>query len=230
MAVKSNVASNLEAIEDRIAQACKRAGRKRESVRLVGVTKGQPLEAIQEAYALGLRSFGENYAQELLTKAAALATGYDDLEWRFIGHLQRNKIRTLIGVVHAVETVDALELAGSIAKRAVLRGGPTDILIQVNIGREPQKGGCLPEELSALAQAIAKLEGSPVRGLMAIPPLSDDPGGARPYFSALRELAESLALGELSMGMSHDFEVAIEEGATLIRVGTALFGPRTPRV
>jgi pyridoxal phosphate enzyme (YggS family) len=192
---------------------------------LLAVSKAHPEEAIRRAYAAGLRVFGENYAQELAHKANALSD-LEDIRWRFIGHLQRNKIKLVERARASVDTVDSVRLAEAISTRNADSGQPVEILLQVNVGREPQKSGCLPEELPALIDAVRGLRGVDLRGLMTVAPHFEDPMGARPTFAALRELAEAHGLAELSMGMTHDLEAAVMEGATMVRIGTALFGPR----
>lgn len=225
----TTIAENLQAVRARIAAACARAGRAPSSVTLVAVSKRQPVAALREAYAAGCLDFGENYAQELLEKAAEL--GGLDLRLHHIGHLQTNKVKALIGKVALFHGVDRAELVRELDKRAAAAGQRAPVLIQVNTSGEGTKSGCAPaalRELYAEAAACAHLE---VRGLMTMPAPSDDPEAARPAFRKLRALRDSLGdprLVELSMGMSHDFEVAIDEGATLVRVGTAIFGARTP--
>jgi pyridoxal phosphate enzyme (YggS family) len=193
-----------------------------EGVRLVAVSKTQPAAAIREAYAAGQRDFGENYAQEWREKADALAD-LADLRWHFIGALQTNKVKYLAGRVHAIHTVDRVELAREISKRFAAKGAVARVFLEVNTGGEHTKAGCAPEAAPALAEAVSALPGLDVAGLMAIPPPEEDP---RPHFRLLRALRDRLGLRELSMGMSADWSIAIEEGATLIRVGTAIFGER----
>jgi PLP dependent protein len=204
-----------ERIADVRARIARAAGGR--AVKLVAVTKTHPVERVREAAAAGLDVLGENYVQELLAKRAALA----DLriEWHFIGHLQRNKAKDVVGKVALVHGVDSLALAEALARRAT---SPQDILIEVNLGGEASKAGVAPADLPALLAALAPLDGVRCRGLMAIPP----PGEGRRHFRALAALARDHGLPELSMGMSDDFEEAIREGATIVRVGTALFGPR----
>jgi PLP dependent protein len=217
-----SVADNLRAVRERIVRACAKAGRSEASVGLVAVSKTQSIEKIREAYEAGQRAFGENYVQELADKASALAD-LSDIEWHFIGHLQRNKVKQVAIARAFVESVDSIRLAAELDKRALDR---TPVLAQVNVAGEAQKSGCDPSELAALVDALresAKLE---LRGLMTIPPLSDDPEASRPYFARLRALAAEHSLREISMGMSADLEVAIDEGASLVRVGTAIFGAR----
>ena len=198
-------------------------------VTLVAVSKTHPPEAVREAYAAGQRDFGENYAQEWRDKAAALAD-LPDLVWHFVGSLQTNKVKLLLGAAPPraawVHTVDREELARELSKRATARGAGVKVLLEVNVAREPQKAGCAPEEVPRLAAAVGALPGLELRGLMCIPPAEGDP---RPHFRALRALRDRLGLPDLSMGMTADLEAAVEEGATLVRVGTAIFGARPPR-
>lgn len=191
-------------------------------VTLVAVSKTQPAEAIREAYAAGLRDFGENYAQEWRAKADALAD-LADLRWHFVGSLQTNKVKLLAGRVAYVHAVDRLELARELSKRWAALGKTVQVFLEVNTGGEETKGGCAPAEVDALAGAVRGLPGVELAGLMCIPPPEGDP---RPHFRTLRALRDRLGLRELSMGMSGDWEAAIEEGATMIRVGTAIFGAR----
>lgn len=227
-----SIAENLEQVHACIDAAARRAGRDPASVRLVAVSKLHPPEAIREAHAAGQRLFGENYVQELSAKESQL----DDLpaiEWHFIGHLQRNKARQITGRVGLVETVDSPKLLAEIAKRARSAGKVQHLLIQVRIGDEETKSGCEPRELPELLEVARSCSEVEVRGLMVIPPFELDADETRPYFRELRALRDRhggpAVLPELSMGMSHDFEVAIEEGATLVRVGTAIFGERPSR-
>jgi pyridoxal phosphate enzyme (YggS family) len=209
----------LKEVRERIARACGRAGRAPFSVTLAAVSKGQPLEKIREAFAAGQTLFAENYAQELREKSTALPGA----EWHFIGALQSNKARMVVGRAALIHTCDRISLARELSRRAE---GVQRVLLEVNIGREPQKSGVLPEEAPGLLDAVRALPQLRCEGLMCIPPAEGDP---RPHFRALRELGEKLGLRELSMGMSADFEAAIEEGATIVRVGTAIFGARPPR-
>jgi pyridoxal phosphate enzyme (YggS family) len=227
VAVSYEIASALERVRERIERACARAGRDPSTVELVAVAKAHPEEAVRAAYAAGLRTFGENYAQELAQKASALSD-LSDLRWRFIGHLQRNKIKLIERAGATVDTVDSIRLAEAISSRATAKGADVEILLQVNVGGEAQKSGCAPEEVPALVDAVRALPRVDLRGLLTVAPQFDDPQATRPCFAALRELAEKHSLPELSMGMTHDLEVAVEEGATMLRIGTALFGPRPP--
>ena len=221
----TGVAERLTAVRSRIEAACVRAGRAPDSVVLVAVSKLQPASAVREAYEAGQRVFGENYVQELADKARSLEDLHD-LRWHFIGHLQRNKAKDVVRVAHCVETLDSVRLAEALASRASERGRPLEVLLQVNVAREPQKAGCAPEAVPEFVAAVRALDALRLRGLMTVPPASDDPDDARPHFRALRALAEAQGLPVLSMGMSADLEAAIEEGATVVRVGSAIFGRR----
>jgi len=199
------------------------------AVTLVAVSKTQPAEALRQAYAAGQRHFGENYAQEWREKAATLAD-LPDLVWHFVGSLQTNKVKLLLAAEPPraawIHTVDRPELARELSRRAAQRGASLRVLLEVNVAREPQKAGAAPEQVPALAAQVAGLPGLELRGLMCIPPAEGDP---RPHFRALRGLAAELGLPDLSMGMSGDWQAAVEEGATLVRVGTAIFGARPRR-
>ena len=191
-------------------------------VTLVAISKGQPAEAIREAYLAGQRDFGENYAQEWRRKAEALAD-LPELVWHFVGSLQTNKARLLAGAVRWIHTVDREELAREISRRSAQRGAVTRVLLEVNVAGEASKSGCAPAAVASLAAAVRALPSLELRGRMCIPPAEGDP---RPHFRALRETARALSLPDLSMGMSADYAAAIAEGATLVRIGTAIFGPR----
>jgi len=216
------VAENLARVQERIRAACSRAGRDRDTVQLVAVSKGQPIEAVLLAFAAGQTVFGENYAQELHEKADALP----EAEWHFIGALQTNKVKIVAGHSALVHTCDRASLANELSKRAEMKNIVQRVLLEVNVGREPQKGGALPEQVGALHAAVREMERLRCDGLMCIPPPEQDP---RPHFRALREMRDRLGLRELSMGMTADFEAAIEEGATIVRIGTAIFGERPRR-
>jgi PLP dependent protein len=216
----STVAERLAVVRARIRDAAIRAGRDPSELTLVAVSKRHPAEAIREAYAEGQRDFGENYAQELEEKARALAD-LPDLRLHFIGHLQRNKAKLVAPNVAFVHTVDSLALAQAIERRA--EGNAPKLLIQVNVAGEAQKSGVAPDAVEGLRDAIARETSLEVEGLMTIPPAEGDP---RPHFEALAALARRLGLAEISMGMSDDLEAAVAAGATLVRVGTAIFGPR----
>jgi len=216
------VAENLARVQERIRAACSRAGRDPDTVQLVAVSKGQPIEAVLLAFAAGQTVFGENYAQELHEKADALP----EAEWHFIGALQTNKVKIVVGHSALVHTCDRASLANELSKRAEMKNIVQRVLLEVNVGREPQKGGALPEQVGALHAAVREMERLRCDGLMCIPPPEQDP---RPHFRALREMRDRLGLRELSMGMTADFEAAIEEGATIVRIGTAIFGERPRR-
>jgi PLP dependent protein len=226
-----DIRHNLDQIHNRINAACVRAGRNPDSVRLIAVSKTKPAAMIEEAAAAGQRLFGESYVQEMVTKVGEVRA---TVEWHFIGALQTNKVKYLRGQVALIHSLDRLSLAEEIDRQWGKIGAPADVLVQVNLGDELTKAGAGEEDLADLVRRAAALSHLRIRGLMALPPYFDDPEEVRPYFRRLRELAgmiENLALSgvamtELSMGMSHDFEVAIEEGATLVRVGTAIFGER----
>lgn len=230
------VAENIEVIRTRMRAAAQRVGRDPHSVRLVAVGKHQPLEAIREAMAAGQTVFGENYLQEAEAKIAALG---QSAAWHCIGHLQSNKARIAAEIFDCIETVDRLKLAKALEARLAELGKIMPVLVQVNVGGEAQKAGVAPEEAGQLCRALQQFPHLSLQGLMTMPPFVEDQEESRGYFRRLRLLGEELAaqgfLGrqgvvELSMGMSGDFEVAIEEGATLVRVGTALFGERDQAV
>ena len=225
------VSENLDHIEERICSACERAGRDRRSVTLICVTKTKPLEMLQEAYEKGQRDFGENKVQEICRKKPELEP---DIRWHMIGHLQRNKVRQLMGQTVMIHSVDSLRLAETISAEAEKAGLVMPVLIEVNAAQEESKFGVSIEETEELVRAISALRGVHIEGLMTIAPYTDDPESNRGYFARLRELAvdigqkciDNVSMGVLSMGMTGDFEVAIEEGATHIRVGTGIFGER----
>lgn len=221
----ARVQRGLDATRARIAGACARAQRDPLGVRLIAVSKKQPPEAIAAAYALGQRDFGENYVQELGAKMSALPL-LSEARFRLIGHLQKNKAKDAAKLGCAIDTVDSIELADVLDRRARLAGVRLEVLIEVNVDAEPQKGGVLVADAEALAQHVRALPGLRLEGLLCIPRPSDDAQDARASFAALRELGRRLGTRELSMGMSDDLEVAIEEGATMVRIGTAIFGPR----
>lgn len=217
------IAERLTLVRERIAAACRRAGRSPEDVTLVGVSKGFPAAAIEEALAAGLREVGENRVQEAAAKIQALAAKGLMPRWHLIGHLQTNKAKIaadLFGIIHSVDTV---RLAQELSRRA---SEPVPILLEVNVGQEATKFGFDTTEVASALSAITTLPNLDVRGLMTVAPETDDPDTLRPLFRRLAGLREELALQELSMGMTGDFEVAIEEGATMVRVGRAIFGPR----
>ena len=221
----------LDQVESRIAAAASRAGRQRSDILLVAVTKKFPAATIREAYALGLRDFGENYVQEFEAKRGELAD-CAAARYHFIGHLQSNKTKKAAEIFDVIHTVDSAKIArrldGEFAPSGVTSGPHPgiDVLIEVKLSTEPAKAGAAPGEVPGLVEAIRGCAHLRLLGLMTMPPWSEDAEKSRPYFARLRELAGENGLPHLSMGMSHDLEVAIEEGATIVRVGTALFGPR----
>jgi PLP dependent protein len=230
------IAENIAEIRQRIDQAAHRAGRDPSEVQLMAVTKTQPADRIREAYEAGLHLFGENRVQEYSGKSVDLRD-LPNAEWHMIGHLQTNKALAAVELFHAIDSVDSVRLARKLNEAALQLPRKLPILIEINVGGESAKNGLPPaadelEELLRLAPQLDRLE---IRGLMAVPPYSEDPEAARPYFRKLRELRDSISarqlpqikMDALSMGMSHDFEVAIEEGSTCVRVGTAIFGERT---
>ncbi len=226
------IRDNLLRVQERIDAAARKVGRRSDEITLIGVSKTHPAEAIRAAYEAGLRHFGENRVQEWEGKRAPLV----DLQanWHLVGHLQSNKAARAAGLFHSVDSVDDLALAQRLerARDEQANGPKLRILIEVRVEEEESKSGVKPEETAALAGKLAELAHLELAGLMCIPPFLEEPAKVRPYFRRLRELRDSLArligrdLPVLSMGMSHDFEVAIEEGATEVRVGTAIFGSR----
>jgi len=231
-----SISENIAAVCEHIDKAARRARRPPKGITLMAVSKTQPAERIREAYNAGQRLFGENRVQEFAAKVDALRDLHA-AEWHMIGHLQTNKAAKTAELFRAVDSVDSLKLAEKLDAAACKLGKKLDALIEINVGGEEAKSGAAPDsrELEDLLLAAPRLEGLVFRGLMTVPPFTDDPQGARPYFRKLRELRDAIAarklpafaMDELSMGMSHDFEVAIEEGSTCVRVGTAIFGERT---
>jgi pyridoxal phosphate enzyme (YggS family) len=229
------IADNIAQVREQMAAATRRAGRRPEDVMLMGVSKTFPAAAIREAYAAGLRVFGENRVQEFGEKAAGLAD-LGDAEWHLIGHLQSNKASKAVEIFHAVDSVDSVRLAEKLNAAAAKAGRKLAMLIEVNIGGEEAKSGLAAgsSEFEQLLKAAERLEHLELRGLMTIPPFTENPEDARPFFRRLRQFRDATAMRRLpgvrmetlSMGMSHDFEVAIEEGSTCVRVGTAIFGRR----
>ena len=232
------VLDNLSAIRERIASAAKRAGRLADDVALMAVTKTFPPGTIMAAYEAGQRLFGENRVQEFAEKVGGL-TAMHDAEFHMIGHLQSNKAAKATEIFHAVDSLDSVKLAERLNDAAAKLGKTLDVLIEVNVGGEEATTGLAADstELDNILTGAPAWKNLRIRGLMTVPPLTEDPEGARPYFRQLRELRDRLAahnfpsvsFGVLSMGMSHDFEVAIEEGSTCVRLGTAIFGTRTKR-
>jgi pyridoxal phosphate enzyme (YggS family) len=230
------IAANIASIHERIAAAASRAGRNPKEIAVMAVSKTHPPESIGEAYEAGLRVFGENRIQEFANKIGALQN-LPDAEWHMIGHLQTNKASKATELFHAVDSVDSLKLAEKLDAAARQLGKKLSLLLEINVGGEAAKSGVAPHSpaLDELLIAAPRLDSLQFRGLMTVPPFTDDPQDARPYFRKLRGLRDNIAarkhpgvnLDVISMGMSHDFEVAIEEGSTCVRVGTAIFGERT---
>ena len=214
---------NLDRVRERVARAAARAGRRPDDVLLIGVSKTVAEDRIRAAVAAGIAALGENRVQEAKAKIEALG---HPVPWHLIGHLQTNKARDAVALFDVIHSVDRLDLAREIDKRAQAAGRVVEVLVEVNVASEAQKGGVAPDALAPLLDAMSALSAVRVRGLMAIPPAVENADDSRSWFSALRTLAERHGLKELSMGMSADFEAAIEEGATMVRVGTAIFGPR----
>ena len=223
-ALRVELGARLAELRARIEAAANGVGRAPSSITCVAVSKLQSPAKIEAAHALGLREFGENYVQELEQKAETLKL--PGLRWNFIGHLQSNKAKRLLLREVVVESLDRESLAQVLAKQAEALGRKLEVFVQVNLAAEAQKSGCSEAELPTLLEAITRLPALQLRGLMTVPPASEDAEDARPYFARLRLLAERFGLAELSMGMSHDYEVAIAEGATRVRIGSALFGAR----
>ncbi len=225
------VTENLKDIRQRVADACRRAGRNPETITLVAVSKTKPAEMLQEAYDAGVRDFGENKVQEMMQKEEILPA---DIRWHMIGHLQRNKVKYLMGKTELIHSVDSLRLAEEISRLSVKNQICTDILIEVNIAGEESKFGTSRQEAFDLVRAAAQLPGIRIRGLMTVAPYTEHPENNRGYFRKIRELSVDIAaenidnvhMDFLSMGMTGDFEIAIEEGATHVRVGTGIFGER----
>lgn len=222
MLTPDQIVANYAAVEARIRSACERSGRAAGDVTLVAVTKTFPAEAVSAAIAAGAHEVGENKVQEArdkkpLTRGAA--------RWHLVGHLQSNKTKDAVRIFDVIQTVDSVSLAEKIAKAATAAGKRQEVLLEVNIGRESQKAGVDPADIETLARDVSRLDGLSLQGLMTIPPVGDDPA-TRARFRELRAMRDALGLQHLSMGMTDDFEAAIEEGATIVRVGRAIFGSR----
>jgi pyridoxal phosphate enzyme (YggS family) len=227
----SNVAENLAWVRERIERAALRAGRAPQAIRLVAVSKTVDSERIAQAVQGGVKILGENYVQEAQKKISAVGRG---VSWHFIGHLQTNKAKSAVGLFDFIHSVDRLSVAEELNRFARQQGKVLPVLLQVHLSEETSKSGAKEEEILELAEKLSTMERISVKGLMTMPPYFEHAEEARPYFVRLRKLGEwlakreirGIAMEELSMGMSNDFEVAIEEGATLVRIGTAIFGPR----
>ena len=221
-----DIAANLERVRERVARAAERAGRTPDDVLLIGVSKVVEVERIRAALAAGLGALGENRVQEAKAKVAELGR---PVPWHLIGHLQTNKVKDALPLFDLIQSLDRLELAHELERRAAAQGRVVEALLQVNVASEASKGGFAPDAVSEALDTIGTLSHVRVRGLMAIPPEVERAEDSRPWFRRLREMADKHGLRDRSMGMSGDFEVAIEEGATMVRVGTAIFGPRPSR-
>ena len=225
------VTEKLEIINQKIAQACDRAGRRRDEVTLIAVSKTKPVSLLEEAYQAGARDFGENKVQEMMDKIPVLP---EDIKWHMIGHLQRNKVKYLIGKTTLIHSVDSMRLAEEISRLSTKNNVTTDILIEVNIAEEESKFGTSRDEAISLVEEVSGLSGIRICGLMTIAPYVDDPEDNRKYFREIKKLSvdianrniDNVSMSILSMGMTGDYEVAIEEGATMVRVGTGIFGER----
>ena len=225
------VTENLKKVEERIQAACLRSGRKREDVTLIAVSKTKPVELLREAYDSGIRYFGENKVQELCAKYEEMPS---DIHWQMIGHLQRNKVRQVVGKAELIHSVDSLRLAEAIDKEAGKQGITARILLEVNMAKEDTKFGLMPEEVLDFTKEIVRFQNIRVEGLMTIAPFVADPEENRIHFANLRKLSVDIRkekvnyvnMSILSMGMTNDYEIAIEEGATMVRVGTGIFGER----
>jgi len=221
----ANIAENLRRVRERIDAACRRASRSPDEVTVIGISKGFPVDAVVAAYEAGLADMGENRVQEASAKVAAVAAQGAQPRWHLVGHLQRNKVKTALGLFDIIHSVDSLRLAEVISREAGARA-PVPVLLEVNVAGEESKFGLAPDEVASTLARARALPNVDVQGLMTVAPLAADAEEVRPVFRRLRELGESLGLWHLSMGMSDDFEVAVEEGATLVRIGRAIFGPR----
>ena len=225
------IADNIRLVEKNIADAAANSGRRPEDVRLIAVSKTKPVQMIKEAYDTGIRDFGENRVQEIVEKYPLLPS---DIRWHLIGHLQTNKVKYIIDKVCMIHSVDSHKLAEEISRQAARHNVTMDILIEVNVAGEETKFGVGPEDTAALCEQVSRLPGIRIRGLMTVAPFVDDPDENRPVFCTLRQLLvdigakniDNVTMDILSMGMSNDYTVAITEGATLVRVGTSIFGQR----
>lgn len=225
------IQENIKNVEKLIAKACQKAGRAKSEVTLVAVSKTKPVNLLKEAYDAGIRDFGENRVQELLDKIPEMPT---DIRWHMIGHLQRNKVKDIVGKVALIHSVDSLRLAEEISKESSKKEITTDILLEINISGEESKYGMSAEEASELVKAVAKLPAINIKGLMTVAPIQETPEQNRPYFRKLKQLSvdirqknvDNVTMDVLSMGMTEDFVTAIAEGATCVRIGTGIFGER----
>lgn len=226
-----DVAANYRKVLERISEAASKCGRDPNGIKLLAASKAQNASRILQAVEAGIGLFGENYVQEAKAKREAIR---DPVEWHMIGHLQRNKVKTALEIFDLIQSLDSLELARELDREGKKRGKKVRLFLEVNLGGEEGKSGIAKDEVGSLLREVAKLPYLRIEGLMSVPPFSENPEEMRPYFRALKELKSDLMalnlpnveLKELSMGMTHDYPVAIEEGSTLVRIGTAIFGPR----
>ncbi|MBI5892709.1 MAG: YggS family pyridoxal phosphate-dependent enzyme [Deltaproteobacteria bacterium] len=231
-----DIGRNIEIVRQRILSAAKKTGRNPSDIKIVAITKNVDIEKIKQAISCGIDIFGENYIQEAKEKISNLKYQISNIRWHFTGSLQKNKVKYAVHLFDMIETVDNIELAQEIDKRMIDRA--MEVLIQVNIGAEKTKSGCSEQDASTLAKEISRLKNISIKGLMTMHPFCQNPEDARPHFKRLFEISkdiemqdiENVSMKELSMGMSNDFEAAIEEGATFIRIGTAIFGERTAKI
>ncbi len=229
------IQENLKQVQENIREACKRAGRNAEEVHLISVSKTKPVEMLREAYNAGSKDFGENKVQEMCDKVPLLPT---DIRWHMIGHLQTNKIKYIIDKAYRIHSVDSLHLAEAVSREAVKHNVPANILLEVNVAEEESKFGVHTDEVMNLVQAVSKLPNIQIKGLMTIAPFVENPEENRQYFRILRQLAvdisrksiDNVTMNELSMGMTGDYQIAVEEGATWVRVGTGIFGERNYKI
>lgn len=236
-----DVAANCREVLERISEAAARSGRDPKEIKLLAASKSQSVDKIRAAIESGIRLFGENYVQEAEAKRSAIGGSIDgqsaigeSVEWHMIGHLQRNKVKTALDFFDLIQSLDSVELARALDKEGKRRGRAVRAFVEVNLAAEESKNGVAEDQVASLLEEIGRLTYISIEGLMAVPPFREKPAEVRPYFRALRELRDGLKalkipnidLRELSMGMTHDYPVAIEEGATLVRIGTAIFGPR----
>ena len=227
-----DVAGNYHKILDRIDEAARKCGRRPQEIKVLGAAKSQSVAAVRAAIAAGVWLIGENYVQEAAAKKAQISAA---VEWHMIGHLQRNKAKNAVELFDLIETLDSVGLAQELEKQGKRIGKKIRALVEINLAGEESKSGIAKDDVGSLLEAVAELDHVAVEGLMTVPPFREDPEAVRPYFREMRELKEKfngrriphVDLKELSMGMTHDYPVAVEEGATIVRIGTALFGPRT---
>ncbi len=227
----SECGANYNRLNDEIRSLCKDAGRDESECTLIAVSKTKPVDLIKDAYAAGCRDFGENYVQELVDKIHQLP---GDIRWHMIGHLQTNKVKYIVGKTYLIHSVDSIKLAREIGKISVKNGVISDILLEVNVAKEESKFGFLPEELEGAVREMSSIEGISIRGLMTSAPICDDPEENRVYFRNMKQLSidikkqniDNIHMDILSMGMSGDYETAVQEGASYVRIGTAIFGAR----